>query len=211
MRETLRNQLVGLICTLGAMTSGCQSGPAVRETFYRLSPEFTESVPKFKACGTVMVRRPGTRGFAGGRAIAFRERASSPEIHRYNYHSWSESPALMIQDAMVRALRTAGLARYVITPAERANADWIVSGNLLRMEHFPNAVPARILIEAEIGIAAANTRQTLFWQRYQETEPAPTNGIEDAVLAFKKALERMLGQFQTDAGKVLAQDRSSCD
>ncbi len=116
----------------------------------------------------------------------------------------------MMQDAIVRSMRAAGLARYVTASAERANADWIISGNLLRMEHYPNSSPARIEIEAELVIAAANTRQTLFWQRYQETEPAATNGIEDAVLAINKALERMLDRFQTDAGKVLVNNRSYC-
>jgi cholesterol transport system auxiliary component len=210
MTGSLRYLLSGFCCAMAITIIACQSGPAPREAYYRLEPEIQQFAPDPLACGTILVGRFETRGFAGGRAIVFRDQDNSLEIQRYHYHLWSETPALMIQDAIARSLRAAGLARYVITPVERANADWIVSGRLIRMDHYPNATPGRVEIETEIGMVAANTRGTLFLKRYLETEPAASNGIDDAVRAFNTALERMLTRFQHDAGKVLSHDRSSC-
>lgn len=205
-RNLLRTLFYGLCVTIIA----CQSGLGPRETFYQLAPVIQQRPPDPQACGTVLVGRLGTQGFAAGRAIVFRERADSLEIQRYNYHFWSDPPAFMIQDAVTRSLRAAGSVRYVITPVERASADWIVPGSLVRLEHFPNSSPAQVVLELELGIVAANTRRTLFLEHYLEKEPAAGNGVDEAVEAFNRALERSLARFQEDAGKILALHRSSC-
>ncbi|MGH8547723.1 MAG: ABC-type transport auxiliary lipoprotein family protein [Methylococcales bacterium] len=210
MIDSSRHLSGGFFCVLCVMFAGCQSGPASREIYYQLAPEIQERHPDREACGTVLTSRLGALGFAGGRAIVFRDRNDSLEIQRYNYHHWSEPPALMIQDAIVRSLRAAGLTRYVITPNERANADWIVSGSLIRLEHFPNSSPARVEIEVELGLVATASHETLFLERYLEIEPAASNGLDDAVQAFNQALERMLARFQNGAGKVLTRRRSDC-
>lgn len=211
MRNLFRHLGAGLLIVFCGLIAGCQSDPAPRETFYRLAPGFEQLVHDQQACGTLLVGRIGSRGFSGGRAIVFRDETDPLQVQRYNYHLWSEPPALMLQDAIVRSLRTADLAHYVITPAERANADWIVSGILLRMEHLPDALPAKVVIEAELGIVGADTRQTLFLERYIETESAISTTIDDAVQSFNTALQRMLVRFQTDATKVLSGHRAICE
>ncbi|MCI0653236.1 MAG: ABC-type transport auxiliary lipoprotein family protein [Methylococcaceae bacterium] len=211
MSGFFRTSAWGFFYVLCLTIIACQSGPAPRETYYQLEPEIQQGPPDPKACGTLLVGRLGTHGFAGGRAIVFRERADSLEIQRYHYNLWSEAPALMIQQAIARSLRATGLLRYVITPVERANADWIVSGSLLRLEHFPNSSPASVVFEVELGIVSAKSRETLFLKRYLETESAANNNIGDAVKAFNNALEQMLAQFQKDAGKILALHRASCE
>ncbi|MGH8557498.1 MAG: ABC-type transport auxiliary lipoprotein family protein [Methylococcales bacterium] len=211
MSGLIRVSASGFFGVLCLTIIACQSGPAPRETYYQLAPEIQQSPLDPQACGTLLVGRLGTRGFAGGRAIVFRDRADSLEIQRYHYNLWSEAPALMIQEAIARSLRATGLIRYVITPVERANADWIVSGNLFRLEHFPNSSPASVVLEVELGIVSANTRETLFLKRYLETESTASNRIGDAVKAFNKALEQILDQFQKDAGKILALHRVSCE
>lgn len=198
------------IRALCLVLAACQSGPTAREVYYQLAPRIQSNPSGRESCGTVLVGKLATRGFAGGRAIVFRDQANSPEIQRYSYHLWSEPPAGMIQDAIVRSLRATGIPRYVITPVERANADWIVSGTLIRLEHYPNASPARVEIEAELGLVAAKTHETLFLERYLESEPAASNGIEDAVRAFNKALERLLMRFQKDASEILIAGRALC-
>ncbi|MGR9106854.1 MAG: ABC-type transport auxiliary lipoprotein family protein [Gammaproteobacteria bacterium] len=200
----------GFFCLLWAAICACQSGPAPRETYYQLAPRVPQEALHPKSCGTILVGRFATQGFAGGRPIVFREREDSLEIQRYHYHLWSETPAAMFQNAILRSLRATGLARYVVTPAERAAADWIVSGNILRIEHYPNSTPARVEIEAEFGIIAANTRHILSMKRYLETEPAASRRVEDAVSAFNTALERIVARFQMDARRVLLKNQSSC-
>ncbi|MCI0653839.1 MAG: PqiC family protein [Methylococcaceae bacterium] len=210
MIDSSRHLSGGFLCTLCVIFAACQSAPVPRETYYQLAPEIRQETPDPKACGTILVGRLETRGFAGGRGIVFRDREDSLEIQRYSYHRWSEPPASMIQDAIARSMRASGLIRYVITPAERANADWIVSGSLIRLEHYPNSLPARVELEAELGLVAANSHETLLLERYLESEPAASNSIDDAVRAFNKTLERLLVRFQKDARTILILNRLAC-
>ncbi|MCI0734464.1 MAG: PqiC family protein [Methylococcaceae bacterium] len=210
MIDSSRHLSGGFLCALCVIFAACQSAPVPRETYYQLAPEIRQETPDPKACGTILVGRLATRGFAGGRGIVFRDREDSLEIQRYSYHRWSEPPASMIQDAIARSMRASGLIRYVITPAERANADWIVSGSLIRLEHYPNSLPARVELEAELGLVAANSHETLLLERYLESEPAASNSIDDAVRAFNKTLERLLVRFQKDARTILILNRLAC-
>ena len=211
MSGSIRFRSTGFFCVLCIGLLACQSAPAPQETYYRLTAEIQPGVADPKACGTILVGRLGTHGFAGARAIVFRDRKDALQVQRYHYRLWTEPPALMIQDAVARALRATGLTRYVITPVERANADWIVSGSLIRLEQYPNASPPEIEMQIELGIVSAKTRETLLLERYVENQPAKSNRIEDAVRAFDQALERVLIRFQKDAGNVLRSDRAVCE
>ncbi|MGH8475305.1 MAG: ABC-type transport auxiliary lipoprotein family protein [Methylococcales bacterium] len=211
MSGLLRVSALVCCCLVWFTISACQSGPKPRQSYYQLAPEIRQQSPDPKACGTILVSRVESRGFAGGRAIVFRESADSLEVQRYHYHFWSQSPDSMIQEGITLSLRATGLFRYVITPAERAQADWIVSGTLLRLEHFPNAAPANIVLEVELGVVAAKTHETIFLKRYLENGSATNNSVNDAVLALNHALERMLANIQYDMTKKSTDQRTSCE
>lgn len=190
--------------------SGCTSGPAPREVFYRLDPGTGPAVDSDANCGTILVSRMAARGFAGGRPIVFRGQADPLQVQRYNYHSWSEPPAMMIQDGIAKSLRAAGLVRFVITPTERATANWIVSGTLLRMEHFPETSPSAVEIEMEIGVVSTATRETVFLDRYLERVSAQSNRIDAAVSAFNTALQKILLKFPEDLGAAVGHRFDTC-
>lgn len=192
------------------LVGGCKSVPAPQEKFYRLDPIIGESVSAKKGCGTILVGRLGSRGFAGGRAIVFRNKVDPLQVQRYNYHLWSEPPASMIQDGVAQSLRASGIAEYVITPAERASTEWIVSGVLVRMDHFPESEPPYVELELEIGVVSTANRQTVFFKTYRETEAAVSNSIVDAVKAFNSVFQRILTSIQEDVTVVLDRERALC-
>ena len=188
-----------------AVLSACASGPPPEDVFYTLAPVTTPPASASPLTGTILVNRLATRGFTGGRRIVFRDEKQPLQIQRYHYLYWADAPAVMIQDQLAQGLRDAAIADYVITPAERARADWIGSGNLLRMEHHPDARPPAVAVEVELGIVSAACRDSVFLKRYSVHQAAQNKQIDQAIPAFERALRRLIGQFLKDARGVLDQ------
>ena len=176
-----------LICVTLAF-SGCGSIPTPQDRFYRLVPEINVQTDSEPSVETILVTQLSSRGFTGGRRIVFRNNSHQSRVQRYAYALWAEPPATMIHNVLVKALRAAAIADYVITPAERANADWVLSGSLFRAEHLINE--GRVELEIELSLVSAQTRKLLSQRRYLETQdiPSNSNSMEQVVYAFDQAL-----------------------
>mgnify|MGYP001813914442 FL=1 len=179
-------------------------GPAPQDSFYRLAPGVAVAPGVPVLDGTLLVNKLEPRGFAGGRNIVFVDRAAPLQVQRYHYHLWVESPALAVSDLLAGTLRQAQLARHVITPTERAIADAMISGQLLRLEHHPDAQPPAVLVELELSLIDAERRRARFFKHYRVEQPAESRSIEDAVTAFDRALARLLGDILGDLRVALA-------
>jgi cholesterol transport system auxiliary component len=186
-----------------AVVAGCVSGPPPQDVFYTLTGAMTASKSSKPLAGTILVNRMAARGFTAGRQIVFRDKKYPFQVQRYHYRYWADAPAVLIQDRLAESLRQAGIADYVITPAERAKADWILSGTLLRFEHHPYTRPPAVVVELELGIVRSECRESVFLKRYSVQEPASNHQIEQAIPAFERALTRLIDQFLKDAARVL--------
>jgi cholesterol transport system auxiliary component len=205
MSAHLRSRLPGLfaIVVACAVAGGCALDPPPQDAFYTLAPVMMAAKSTKPLAGTILVNRLAARGLTAGRQIVFRDKDHPFQVQRYHYRYWADAPAVMIQDRLVELLRQVGIADYVITPAERAKADWIVSGSLLLFEHHPYAQPPAVVVELELGIVRADCRDPVFLKRYLVQEPAPNNQIDQAIPAFERALTRLIDQFLKDAARVL--------
>lgn len=194
-----RRFLVLIAGTLLTLLQACgSSGPAREDSYYRLdltsSPKpITHSYP-----GTLLVSKIDGRGFAGDRAIVFRDVGKLDQVQRYTYHLWAEAPPLSIQDLLARYLREARVARFVVTPTQRVRADLIISGTLFLMEHRPfDAIP-EVAIDLELGVVRADRREPLFLKRYQARETTANQQIAGAIPAFERALNGIFQSFLAD-------------
>lgn len=186
-------------CIMVSLAGCIGSGPAREDAFYRLdAPSGTPDTAVVPLEGTILVSAITGRGFTGGRNIVFWDAAQPETIQRYTYHFWVEPPAVLIQDVIAQALRDARLAEYVVTPTQRARADYIVSGTLLRMEHRREPGAAKVLIEMELALLKTATRDVVILKRYAVEEPATDNQIGSAVSAFERALTRLVSLYLAD-------------
>jgi cholesterol transport system auxiliary component len=194
------------VVLLGACAS---SAPAPQDSFYRIAPRVavTSGVPVFD--GTLMVNRFEAQGFTGSRNIVFVDQVAPLQVQRYYYHLWVESPVLTISDLLASSLRRANVAQHVITPAERAIADAMIGGRLVRLEHRPDAKPPSVLVELELSLIDAERRRPRFFKDYRIEEPAESRSIDDAVAAFDRALARLLKDIVGDLRAALAQSGPS--
>ena len=109
----------------------------------------------------------------------------------------------MIQDAIVQALRAEQIAEYVIIPAERANANWIVSGTLFRIEYLRDV--NQVNIEFELGLIDAQNRKTVFQRRYSQTQSVDGPSMARVVAAFNLVLAQLIAAVVQDIGAVVAE------
>ncbi len=189
-----------LICVTLAF-SGCASKPTPQDRFYRLAPEINVQTDSEPSVETILVTQLSSRGFTDGRRIVFRNNSHQSRVQRYGYALWAEPPATMIHNVLVKALRAAAIADYVITPAERANADWVLSGSLFRAEHLINE--GRVELEIELSLVSAQTRKLRSQRRYLESQDIHDNSMEQVVYAFDQALARLIENSVEDVGKTL--------
>lgn len=190
-----------VMATMLLLTMGCSTTSPAQDQFYRLEPVITIK-PKNKAlAGTILVAQLSARGFADGTRIVYRDNRNQLQVQRYRNQLWSQPPVTMIQDAIVQALRVEHVADYVITPAERANAGWILSGTLFRIEYLRE--PNQVNIELELGLINAKNRKTVFQHRYEQTQMVDGKSMTHVVAAFNHALARVIGGSVNDLTKVL--------
>src|SRR3990172_6484536 len=56
------------------------------------------------------------------------------ELNFYQYHRWAEPPVFLVQSAVIRQLRAAGLFDNVVPYRAQKGLDYVVRGRLLAME-----------------------------------------------------------------------------
>lgn len=207
MRHRWTPGLAGLYMML--ILGAC--APAPQYSFYRLDTSALVEPALEQITGTLLVARPRSSGFTSDRPINFREAGDPLQLKRYRYELWSDQPSRMIQDAIVSSLRRKNSSLFVITPAERALADWIVTGKLHRLEHVRGQGAGRAVIEMELGVSNTVSRQVEFLRCYRQQvdisaggEAGTESAMYEVVEGFNQAMARLLARFTTDIQPVLA-------
>lgn len=188
----LRWGLVGVVwCSL--LLSGCGStAPPVEDAFFRLEPALSVAAAARPLPGTVLVTALGTRGFLGGSQIMFRTADAPLQAQRYNTRLWEDTPGRAMAGGLGTAVRTAGLFEYVVTVADRARADWLLSGELERLEHLPTDQPPRVVAEFTLTLVGGQTRAVVFSGTYAGEEPTSASTPEAMAAAFNRLTGRLL-------------------
>ena len=183
-----------------ALLAGCAAGPAPENHFYRLqadAPETSLEKPVFP--GTLEVDLFRSDALAGERLLLVRAEPDSPEIRRLPYHYWVDAPTRMVQIEVATYLRAAGAADRVIMPATRVEPDYVLRGRIVRLERVLGGPTPRARIELEISVVRVRGRALVLLVSYDEEVVAQDASIEATVVAFDRALTRILERFVADA------------
>jgi len=180
----------------------CAGGPARQDHFYPLAPRVQVESVGTPVAATLLVTQPVARGLGVGRELIFVGADRPGEVQTYTYHLWAEPPAAAIASSLVASLRQAHLFAFVVAPGQRAQADYLLSGELTRLEHFPDAQPPRVEAAFNLTLVDTSDRLPLTSHLYQGSEPA---GPDPAAAAA--AFERLMGRLLGDAVRDLQAQR----
>lgn len=192
------------LCLLSGLflLSGCGSGPASRESFYSLRPEVSVTPSAQTLPGTLLVTPLGSRGFLGGTQIVFRTAEEPLQVQRYDDFLWESTPGQALAEALISALRTTNTFAYTVSIADRARADFMLNGELTRLEHRPTADPPAVSLAMTLTLIASHDRATRFSHTYSGSEPTRASTPEAMVSAFNRLSGRLLSEAVRDLQRL---------
>jgi cholesterol transport system auxiliary component len=174
MVQMKRFILLGL---LSLSLGGCGAPVTVKEDQYLslvppTAPELSGDAPASGAQHEqdLQVNELAARGFLGGRQIVFRTTADPWQTQRYDQLLWDEPVPRALSRHLAASIRAAGLFRFVLIPADRGNADYLLSGEVERFEHLPTATPPRVAGTLSLTLLRASDRRPLLVRRYDAEE-----------------------------------------
>ena len=188
---------LALVLTL--LLTGCGAPePASRDRFYALESTVPVVAGQPAAGVTLLVNDLAAYGFLGGRQIVYRTAEEPLEVQRYHQLLWEEPPGRALALELLTALRAARLVELVITPAQRARADYILGGEITRFEHLPTDRPPRVRAEVNLTLLRGDDRRSLISRKYAGDEPTGGDTPQAMVQAFDRLSGRLVGEVVRD-------------
>jgi ABC-type uncharacterized transport system auxiliary subunit len=111
------------------------------------------------------------------------------EMGLYQYERWTEPPAEMLHDIIVRHLRGSGRYKEIYSMRSSARGEYILRGHLFDMREVAssNGLFARVTFESEL--VDAKTRYTLWTHPYTHDEPVASKDVAAVVAALNRNVE----------------------
>ncbi len=164
--------------------AGCGSpAPIMQDRFYSLAPPAMEAPIGSPMPASLLVNDLAARGFAGGRQIIFRTEAAPLLVQRYDNLLWAEPVPRALSRNLADAIGAARIFEFVLLPADRGRADYLLGGEVDRFEHLPTAVPPRVVGALTLALVRADDRRSLLHRRYSgevEVQGATPEAMADA-------------------------------
>ncbi|HTZ46606.1 MAG TPA: ABC-type transport auxiliary lipoprotein family protein [Verrucomicrobiae bacterium] len=110
----------------------------------------------------------------------------TPEMGTYEFSRWANSPVEIMQNALVRGLRSTGRFQGVYTVRSDPNGRFILGGHLYDFKEVdsPSSVVARL--DYIVYMRDRKTGRTVWNYSYRHDEPAS----EKSVIAFVQAMDK---------------------
>jgi ABC-type uncharacterized transport system auxiliary subunit len=119
----------------------------------------------------------------------------SPEMGTYEYQRWAEPPVEILQNALVRGLRSSGRFRAVYNLRANANGQFILAGHLYDFREVDgNPFAARLSYEVRLRDRKSGT---MVWNHtYTHDEQASEKSVVAFVEAMDKNMQRSVQEVQ---------------
>ena len=125
------------------------------------------------------------------------------EVGAYEYHRWVETPDRVVQDSLVRLLRSSGEFQSVDTPRNSTKPDYIIQGKIYEFSEMDKPqVFARVSLEIELH--DAKTGRTVWSRIYTNEDSVEGKEVPDVVHSLDQNLGRGLSQIVTGLNQYFA-------
>jgi cholesterol transport system auxiliary component len=114
----------------------------------------------------------------------------------YEFQRWAQPPTEMIQEILLRQLRTSGRYREVDLLRSNARGDFLLLGRLFDFKEISgNALVARLTVEWELrDMKTASTVWTLY---YTHDEPVNGKDMSAVVAALNRNVQRTVDEVKS--------------
>ena len=114
----------------------------------------------------------------------------------YEYQRWAEPPTEMIQDVLLRALRSSGRFRSIYAQRSSMRGDYLLRGHLWEFKEVEVTAPslsARFALELELR--DTKTGATVWNHLYNHDEPVSDKSVSAVVAALNRNVQRGTNEF----------------
>jgi ABC-type uncharacterized transport system auxiliary subunit len=112
----------------------------------------------------------------------------------YEYQRWAEPPTEMIQDVLLRALRSSGRYRSIYAQHSSIRGDYLLHGELYDFKEVTgSAMSARLVLELELR--DTRTGNTVWTHLYNHDEPVSGKEVSAVVTALDHNVQRATNEF----------------
>jgi ABC-type uncharacterized transport system auxiliary subunit len=112
----------------------------------------------------------------------------------YEYHRWAEPPTEMIQDVLLRALRSSGRYRSIYAQRSSMRGDYLLRGHLYEFKEVTApSLSARFALELELR--DTKTGDTVWNHLYNHDEPVSGKTVSAVVAALNRNVQRATSEF----------------
>jgi ABC-type uncharacterized transport system auxiliary subunit len=127
----------------------------------------------------------------------------SHEVGAYEYHRWVETPDRVVQDALVRMLRSSGKFQAVDTARNSIKPDYVIQGKIYEFSEMDKPqVFARISLEIELH--DAKTGRTVWSRIYTNEESVNGKDMQNVVHSLDQNLGHGLSDIVTGLSQYFA-------
>ena len=194
--------LIGLIALLCIVSPACVGGRPIN--YYAINPP-AASAPAPRPDGpALLIGRIATpEALQDGR---IRYRSGSNEVGAYEYHRWTERPAAMVQDLLLRTLRASGKYRQVTEASTAAAGDYLVVGKLYELEEIDNP-GIRTRISLGLELLDRKTGMVVWNRHYDRDEPVEGKTIHEVVLSLERNLQQVISDAASGIDAFLSKSK----
>ena len=136
-----------------------------------------------------------------GRALLYRTASEPLRVQRYRYEYWIDQPPRMVHYALVKYLRTAGVARSVDSAGQGKRADYRLQTRLTGFEQLRGKTGVEALVSLEATLEKLPAGTVVWTKTYTAKSAAADQQMESSVQAMSLALQDILGALQTDLAR----------
>jgi ABC-type uncharacterized transport system auxiliary subunit len=179
--------LIGLIALLCIVSAACVGGRPIN--YYAINPPAAPAAaPRPDGPALLIGRITTPEALQDGR---IRYRSGSNEVGAYEYHRWTERPAAIVQDLLLRTLRASGKYRQVQEASTAAAGDYLVLGKLYELEEIDNP-GIRTRVSLRLELLDRKTGVVVWNRHYDRDEPVEGKTIHEVVLSLERNLQEVI-------------------
>jgi ABC-type uncharacterized transport system auxiliary subunit len=114
----------------------------------------------------------------------------------YEFQRWAQPPTEMVQEVLLRQLRTSGRYRQVDLLRSNARGDYLLFGRLFDFKEISgNAIVARLTVEWELR--DMKTASTVWTRYYTHDEPVNRKDMSSVVAALNHNVQLAVGEVKS--------------
>ena len=188
----------GLMTLLLMLVSGCASSRPIK--YYRIEIPALPAATVTPVAVSLQVGAFDAPPLMRDGRILYR--VGAHEMGAYEYHRWIETPDRLVQNSLVRLLRSSGKYQSVDMQRGTARSDYILQGKIYEFGEIDKPeVYTRVSMEIELR-DATNSR-TVWSKVYTAEDSVDGKAVPDVVESLDQSLRRGLSEIITGLDQYL--------